>query len=74
MLIDMSSGKKTGLIKEKLLNVLISRSSEDLLGSIPWTSRCVHHTHATEIAYSANYRTAPIIEQKNTEKFHANIE
>ena len=26
------------------------------------------------LAYGANYRTVPIIEQKNTEKFHANIE
>ena len=44
MLIDWSSEKKTDVIKEKIL-----RSSDDLFRSIPWSSWCVHHTHATEI-------------------------
>ena len=29
---------------------------------------------AEVLAYGANYRTVPIIEQKNTEKFRANME
>ena len=42
MLIDWSSEKKTDLIKEKLLNVLISRSSEDWKQSLNFMMHIPH--------------------------------